>query len=131
MAVFYDAKTLHPFRNGVHKRYSAGGTIITARGGVFFNTYKRIKDSIEGYKTSAGYDLGLNSMLPRYENISLRITKYSLNEEKSRSKFKIKYTPNSLFTFGMETNNENGLSVTENSICIETTYKFNTNFEDQ
>ena len=66
-------------------------------------------------------------------NISiLGATKYKYTDENQGSKYKIEYKPNSVFTFGAESNNpEGGIGSQENSIYMETTYKFNTSFEDQ
>ena len=63
--VFFDAKAatdslFSVFSKGIHKRYSIGGTIMTAKAGAFFNIYRGITDEIAQYKTSDGYDFGVN-----------------------------------------------------------------------
>ena len=131
--IFYDAKTgsksiLNPFGDGVHKRYSVGGTLMSARAGVFFNIYKGISDSIEGYKVSDGYDFGFNTVVPGYENIGLGISKYDFNEDNNGSQIKVEYKPNSFFTFGVKQDQSDSPST---SLYVETKYKFNTSFEEQ
>ena len=130
---FYDARTgtdsiLNPFGEGVHKRFSVGGTIMTSQAGVFFNYYKGLSESIGGYKASDGYDFGVNGLVPGYEFINLGVTQYDFNETHKGSKFKIEYKPNSFFTFGAEQDQSDTPST---SLYIETKYKFNTPFEDQ
>ena len=134
--IFYDTKTgtmniSNPFGEGVHKRYSVGGTIMTAQTSAFFNIYQGISDGIENYKASNGYDYGLNSLISGLESINLGVTKYKYSEENKGSIIKFEYKPNSLFTFGAESNNAEGIGSEENSLFIKTTYKFNTPFEDQ
>ena len=131
--IFYDAKTgsesiLNPFGEGVHKRFSVGGTIMTSQAGVFFNIYKGLSEGIEGSKASDGYDFGVNGLVPGYESINLGVTQYDFNDENKGSKFKIEYKPNSFFTFGAEQDQSDTPST---SVYIETKYKFNTPFEEQ
>ena len=130
---FYDARTgtdsiLNPFGEGVHKRFSVGGTIMTSQAGVFFNIYKGLSESIGGYKASDGYDFGVNGLVPTLESVNLGVTMYEFNEENKGSKFKIEYKPNSFFTFGAEQDQSDSPST---SVYIETKYKFYTPFEDQ
>ena len=130
---FYDARTgtdsiLNPFGEGVHKRFSVGGTIMTSQAGVFFNIYKGLSESIGGYKASDGYDFGVNGLVPTLESVNLGVTMYEFNEENKGSKFKIEYKPNSFFTFGAEQDQSDNPST---SLYIETKYKFNTPFEEQ
>ena len=135
--IFYDAKTgteslSNPFGKGIHKRFSVGGTIMTAQSGAFLNIYKGISETMAGYKASDGYDFGVNILISGWEHINLGATKYKYTDENKGSKYTIEYKPNSLFTFGAELNNtEGGIGSQENSIYMETTYKFNTSFEDQ
>ena len=135
--IFYDAKTgteslSNPFGKGIHKRFSVGGTIMTAQSGAFLNIYKGISETMAGYKASDGYDFGVNILISGWEHINLGATKYKYTDENKGSKYTIEYKPNSLFTFGAELNNtEGGIDSQGNSIYMETTYKFNTSFEDQ
>ena len=134
--IFYDAKTgttsiTNPFSEGVHKRYSVGGTIMTAQTSAFFNIYKGISGGIANYKVSNGYDYGVNGLISGFEYVNLGVTKYKYSEENKGSTVKFEYKPNSLFTFGAEASNAEGVDSEENSVFIKTTYKFNTSFEDQ
>ena len=131
--VFYDATTgtnsmLNPFGEGVHRRYSTGGTIITSQAGAFFNIYKGISEAIGGCKVSDGYDLGVSGLVPRFESINLGASKYSCSDVNEGTKFKIEYKPNSLFTLGVEKTQSDTSST---SLYIETKYKFNTPLEEQ
>ena len=138
---FYDARTgtediLNPFGEGVHKRYSIGGTIMTSQAGLFFNVYRGLSDSIAKYKVSDGYDFGINGLVPGLESINLGITKYKFNEETQGSKFKVEYKPNSLFTFGVEQDQSDNPSSSlydnpSSSLYIETKYEFNKPSEEQ
>ena len=130
---FYDARTgtkgiLNPFGDGVHKRFSLGGTIMTSQAGMFFNVYRGLSDSIARYKVSDGYDFGINGSIPGAESVNLGVTHYDFNKENRGSKFKIEYKPNSLFTFGVEQDISDNPSA---SLYIETKYEFNKPLEEQ
>ena len=130
---FYDARTgtkgiLNPFGDGVHKRLSLGGTIMTSQAGMFFNVYRGISDSIASYKVSDGYDFGINGSIPGAESVNLGVTHYDFNRENRGNKFKIEYKPNSLFTFGVEQDISDNPSA---SLYIETKYEFNKPLEEQ
>ena len=130
---FYDARTgtegiLNPFGEGVHKRFSVGGTIMTSQAGMFFNVYRGLSDSIARYKVSDGYDFGINGLVPGYESVNLGVTHYNFNEETQGNKFKVEYKPNSLFTFGVEQDQSDNPS---SSLYVETKYEFNKPLEEQ
>ena len=130
---FYDARTgtegiLNPFGEGVHKRFSVGGTIMTSQAGMFFNVYRGLSDSIARYKVSDGYDFGINGLVPGYESVNLGVTHYNFNEETQGNKFKVEYKPNSLFTFGVEQDQSDSPS---SSLYVETKYEFNKPLEEQ
>ena len=131
--IFYDAKTgtesiLNPFGEGVHKRFSVGGKIMTSKIGAFFNIYKGLSNSLAAYKVSDGYDFGINGLVPRYESIRLGFTQYNFNENEKGNKFTVEYKPNSFFTFGIEQDQSYNPRA---SIYIETKYEFNTPFDEQ
>ena len=130
---FYDARTgtegiLNPFGEGVHKRFSVGGTIMTSQAGMFFNVYRGLSDSIARYKVSDGYDFGINGLVPGYESVNLGVTHYNFNEETQGNKFKVEYKPNSLFTFGVEQDQSDNPN---SSLYVETKYEFNKPLEEQ
>ena len=131
--VFYDVATgtnsiFNPFCEGVYRRYSAGGAIMTSQAGSVFKIYKGISEAFAGYKASDGYDFGVNGLVPRFESINLGVSKYSFSDVNEGTKFKIEYKPNSLFTLVLEKNQSDTSSA---SLYIETKYKFNTPLEEQ
>ena len=135
--IFYDTKAgtdnlLYLFSKGLHKRVSVGGTIKTSQADAFLNIYRGLTGFLAGYKASDGYDIGVNGLLPGYENIKLGMSNYNFNEENKGNKFKVEYTPNTFLTFGMEYDHSGVVSESPStSLYVQAKYKFNTSFEEQ
>ena len=104
---------------------------MVAKAGAFFNVYKGISGTIEKQNVADSYYFDVNGFLPGLESIKLGAAKYSYNEHDHGSRYKLEYKPNSLLTLGFEAENPESIGSENNSIYIETTYKFNTPYEDQ